>query len=166
MRIFIPATGNLLAGWVAAGALTGLTAGHAATPALRREYGDGTDDEELEYVALVEASLSSLDLLAQDPDCEAKRVVLALDLDMAVAPRGDQRYPSLVRIADTIPLDAVVSVHVDDDDAVPAVRAATAALAGGSPEADPLVDEVAEFEMMWFDATELREVASARGGRG
>ena len=166
MRIFIPATGNLLSAWVAAGALTGLTTGHAATPALRRDYGDGTDEEELEYVALVEASLSSLELLAENGATETKRVVLALDLDMAVAPKGEQRYLSTVRIAETIPLDRVVSVHVDDDDAVDAVRVAAAALAGGSPEADALVDEVAEFEMMWFDATELRDVASALADRG
>lgn len=166
MRIFIPATGNLLATWVVADALTGLTTGHAATPALRREYGTGTDEEELEYVALVEAGLSSLTLLAEDPAAECKRVVLALELDMAVAPRTGQGYLSVVQIARTAPLDRVVSVHVDDDDAVPAVRTAAAALAGDSPEADELVDEVAEFEMMWFDATELRDVASALADRG
>lgn len=166
MRIFIPATGTLLAAWVGADALTGLTLGHAATPALRREYGPGTDEEELEYVAFVEAGLSSLEQLAGDGGADSRRVVLALDLDMALAPRTGQRYLSVVQVAQTVPLDRVVSVHVDDDDAVPAVRAAAAALAGGSPRAESLVDEVAEFEMMWFDATELRDVASALADRG
>ena len=161
MRIFVPATGPLLADWAARGELTGLDVAHAATPALRQEYGNGTDDEELEYIALVEASLSSLELLAADGTAERKRVVVALDLDMAVAPKGRLQYLSQVRIAHTVPLARVVSVHVDDDDAVGTVAVAAEALIGGSPETADLLDEVAEFELMWFDATELNDVANA-----
>lgn len=159
MRIYIPATGGLLATWVSTGSLTGFTEGHGVTPALRREYGT-TDSEELEYIALVEAGLASLHLLAQDPGSARKRVVVSADIDVALAPSQPQRYPSQVQIAGPVPLARVVSVHVDDAAAVPLVRVATDALFAGA-DTDEITDEIAEHELMWFDATEVPAVAAA-----
>ncbi len=167
MRVFVPATSTSLARWVAAGRVDVESGAHGVTPALRGWF-SGADDEELEYLALVEAGEQSLRLLAADPQAANRRVVVAADVEMAVAPRKAASRSS-VRVGGPLPIDRVASVHIDDEPAEPAVDAARSALvAAGDPADDDLevvLDAVAASELMWFDVTELHEVVATLSGR-
>ena len=67
MRVYIPATLAMLQQLVADGSLQPLSGtAFAVTPTLRESYAEG-DDEELAEVALGEAALASLRLLAAEP---------------------------------------------------------------------------------------------------
>src|ERR1700742_2121797 len=95
----------------------------AVTPTLREAYAEG-DDDELAEVALREAALASLRLLAAEPDTLRRRAVLAADVDEAKwRPDLDE---AVVRLAAAVPIDHVVAAFVDNSDAEPAVSAAIA----------------------------------------
>lgn len=161
MRVFLPASSTMLARWAAAGQVSDLASAHAVTPALRSWLGEQADLEELEYVALGEAAETSLRLLAADDEASPRRIVLAADVEMLLAPAGRPDAPhSLVSAPDPVPLRRVVSVLVDDDDALAAVRRATAALRAGvgGDELDELTDAAAGFELMWYDVSEIGQV--------
>jgi hypothetical protein len=132
-------------------------AAYAVTPGLREWYVDD-DVESLEYAAMLEAARSSLRLLAADPVAAPRRVVIAAELpDAAVAVRDDLGV-GVVRVANPVLLRQVASVHVDDDDAEPAVRAATAVIAAadvGDPDASDLVDDTVAFELAWYASQEI-----------
>ncbi|MGC2003615.1 DUF6912 family protein, partial [Trebonia sp.] len=67
MRVYLPSTLPALADLLAKGeAGPPPVRAFAVTPALREAYAIG-DDEELEYVAMLEAARQSLRLLADDP---------------------------------------------------------------------------------------------------
>ena len=165
MRVFVPATSTSLARWVAAGQVDVDSGAHGVTPALRGWF-SGADDEELEYLALVEAGEQSLRLLAADPQAAARRVVVAADVEMAVAPRQAASRSS-VRVGGPLPIGRVASVHIDDEPAEVAVGAARTALAATDDPDDleAVLDAVAGSELMWFDATELHDVVEALTGR-
>jgi hypothetical protein len=163
MRVFVPATGPLLAAWWAAGhAEVPLTA-HAVTPALREWYVEG-DAEELEYAAMVEAAEASLRLLGDDPEAPRRRVVLAVEVDVAITlPKGDSGPRSQVILPGPVPVGDVVSVHVDDTDAVDDVVAAVEAIEaadGGDDDAQFVVDSAEGHDLLWFDVTEIDMVIS------
>jgi predicted aminopeptidase len=82
MRIYLPSTVSGLQAAAAAGqAPVRSGVAFAVTDALRREY-PGWTEEELEYLAMLDASRASLRLLAASPaDEPALRVVLAADVD-------------------------------------------------------------------------------------
>jgi hypothetical protein len=131
----------------------------ALTPSLREAYAYG-DTEELEYVAMRDAARASLRLLAielaGDQPAWARRVVVAADTDTAtVRPDLDE---AAVRVTGSIPIAAVVSVHIDEPDAEHAVREAAAVIDAadlGDPDAEFLLGEAEDFELAWYDATEL-----------
>lgn len=165
MRVYLPAT---LAGLAAAAAGGGFPAeagdpapvrGHAVTPAVREWYTEG-DLEELEYAAMLDAAEASLHLLADDPDAPRKRVVVAAEVDdRAVTPVGHPR--SAVAVTGRVRLQDVVSVHVDEDAAVPAVTAAIGALAAaadGDDDAQFLVDEADARDLLWYDVSEVSDL--------
>src|ERR1700688_1934804 len=103
MRVSLPATLPSLVGILAKGeAGPAPLRAFAVTPALREAYMNG-DDEELEYVAMLEAARESLRLLDADQDAPRRRVVLAADV-----PDADVRWeayddePATVLIASAI----------------------------------------------------------------
>ena len=115
MRVYLPSTLPALADLLAKGeAGPPPVRAFAVTPALREAYAIG-DDEELEYVALLEAARQSLRLLADDPRAPQRRVVLAADV-----PDGEVRWnayddePATVVLGAPVPLAALVSGHIDD----------------------------------------------------
>lgn len=157
MRAYVPATVPLLARWRSAEAIDAELA-FAVTPGLREWY--ATDDtEELEYVALTEAARASLLLLAADPAAPRRRVVLAVD-----AP-GAEPGPDLgragVRLAGPLALEVVAAVHADDGAAEPAVRTAVATIDGaaaGDADAEQMVAEADEYELLWYGNQEISDL--------
>lgn len=125
-------------------------AGFAVTDGLRAALAEHDDDlEELEYAAMTMAADASLDLVAADLDAPPRRVVVVVEAAAQVVddPTGSVRLDHLAGLAD------VVAVHLDDDDAAPAVRAAVEAMRTGSPGSNR--DEVDQHELMWFAPEEI-----------
>ncbi|MCU1590686.1 MAG: hypothetical protein JWP11_1942 [Frankiales bacterium] len=131
--------------------------GFAVTGALREWYAEG-DQDELEYAALTLAARASLRLLDVDPDAPPRRVVVVADVaDPAVIPapaldRGAVTVGATVRLAD------VRSLHVDDPDAEPDVRAAVEAVIAadlGSEEAVFVMEQAEGHELQWYATQEL-----------
>lgn len=167
MRVYLPATLPLLADWLAAGEVRARAA-RAVTPALREWYAGG-DDEELEHSALLEAATDALALLGDDPAAPRRRLVLAADVpDAAARPPGgalDDEPPSRVSLPEPVPLGAVVSAHCDEEDAAPVVAAAVDALPAalaGDEDARLAVDDADDGDLLWFDASELTDLAAQR----
>ena len=158
MRVYIPATLSALEQLVAEGFLQPRSGtAFAVTPTLREAYAEG-DDEELAAVAIAEAALASLRLLAAESDPRLRRAVLEADVpDDAVTLRPDLD-DAVVRIAGPVALDHVVAAYVDNAAAEPAVKAAIEV----SDEAD-LGDEDAELtvgdapghDLAWYANQEL-----------
>ena len=155
MRVYLPATMPLLAGWLEAGqAAPG--PGAAVTPGLREWYREG-DADELEYAAQQVAARRSLELLADDPGIVRRRVVVAVDVpdaDVAVLdePRGT------VTVGAAVPTTAWASALVDDEEADVVVSAAATALgaaAAGDDDAAFAVDEADATELGWYAVQEL-----------
>lgn len=160
MRIYVPATLPMLRRLVAEEVLhpLGGTA-FALTSALRESYASG-DTEELEYVAMRDAARASLRLLAielsGDQPCWARRVVIAVDTENAVArPDLDD---AAVRVTGEIPFAAVAAVHIDDPEAEYAVRQAAAVVDDadlGDLDAEFVLGEAEDHELSWYDPSEL-----------
>jgi hypothetical protein len=156
MRVYLPATTQLLRALLADGELPAGTA-FAVTPGLREWYLDD-DLEELEYAAMLEAARASLRLLDADPDAARRRVVIAADApDTAVQVRDDLDR-GVVRLDEAVPLARIASVHLDDADAADAVAAAAEAITAadlGDQEAQERVDDAEGFELSWYATQEL-----------
>ncbi len=168
MRIYLPSTMNGIRRSLATRAVPvvgGL--GFAVTPPLRLEYPDWSE-EDLEYVAMQDASRASLRLLAATGtgapgdraavdaptaaapgDAEVSdapggepplRVVVAVDVDdWSLTPRPELDR-AVVAVAGTVEWSQVAAVHIDGADAGPAVRQAVAVI-----DAADLGDDDAEF---------------------
>ncbi len=168
MRIYLPSTMSGVRRALATGSVPVAGGyGFAVTGPLRLEYPDWSD-EDLEYVAMQDASRASLRLLAAveeesrdghrddrtgsnfpSGDVEAAgpaatepllRVVVAVDVnDSAVQPRPELDR-AVVAVAGTVGWSQVAAVHIDGADAGPAVREAVAVI-----DAADLGDDDAEF---------------------
>jgi hypothetical protein len=157
VRIYLPSTLSALRSVLARGTIDDppLLA-FAVTPALREWYAEA-DIEELEYAALNAAALGSVRLLSRD-ESPARRVVLAADVPgdaVANAPDVDR---AAVLVSQPVPLTDVVSAHVDDKAATPAVGAARDAVRAadsGDDDAQFLLDEVLAHELAWYAVQEL-----------
>lgn len=160
-RVYLPGTLNLLAEWAQVGAVAVMGQSHAVTPALREYFADA-DDEELEYAAMVEAAFSSVRLLAADPGCPPRRVVVAADVPLGITPRDTEDYPmSAVLLPGAVPLRDVVSFHIDEAQAEADVSAAAKAMAAadaGDEKALLVVDAAESHDLLWFDVTELEAI--------
>ena len=159
MRVYVPLTVHGLTSLHHAGRIAPAPfAAHAVTPAMRAAMADA-DEEELEYAALMAAAYDSLVLIAQT-GAEARRVVVAADIDDAdVAVVGGDDM-SLVRVDVEVPLGRCSSVHVDDADADGEVALAVARLPeaqAGDGEALAAVSLV-ELELMWFATQEIPDL--------
>ena len=163
MRVYLPATTNVLRTLVDEGRLTGPLTAFAVTPGLRKFYAlsdAGADEEELEYAALLAAARASLRLVDVDPSAARRRVVLAADVpDSAVSevedPDADR---GAVRITGDVALAAVASAHVDGAEAEDDVRAAVGVVLEadlGSEDAQFVVDQAEGHELAWYATQEI-----------
>ena len=166
MRVYLPATTNVLRTLVDEGRLTGPLTAFAVTPGLREFYAlsdAGADEEELEYAALLAAARASLRLVDVDPSAARRRVVLAADVpDSAVSevedPDADR---GAVRITGNVGLAAVASAHVDGAEAEDDVRAAVGVVLEadlGSEDAQFVVDQAEGHELAWYATQEIGPV--------
>jgi hypothetical protein len=166
VRVYLPATTNVLRTLVDEGRLTGPLTAFAVTPGLRDFYAlsdAGADEEELEYAALLAAARASLRLIDVDPSAARRRVVLAADVpDSAVTevedPDADR---GAVRISGDVALAAVASAHVDGAEAEDDVRAAVGVVLEadlGSEDAQFVVDQAEGHELAWYATQEIGPV--------
>jgi hypothetical protein len=132
----------------------------AVTPALRESYAEG-DDDELADVALREAALASVRLLAAAADEQAtglpaRRAVLVADVDGASArPDLDD---AVVRLAGPIAIDEVIAAYVDNAAAETAVLAAMDAVDAadlGDEDAELTVGDAQDHDLAWYATQEL-----------
>jgi hypothetical protein len=160
MRVYVPATLAMLQQLVADGSLRPVNGtAFAVTPALRESYAEG-DDEELGEVALREAALASLRLLAggedSDDELPPRRAVLVAEVDdVTLRPDLDQ---AVVRLGGSVAIDDVVAAFVDTAAAEAAVTAAIAAIDAadlGDEDAELLVGDAQDHDLAWYAAQEL-----------
>ncbi|KAA0102601.1 hypothetical protein [Mycolicibacterium sp. P1-5] len=131
----------------------------AVTPSLRESYAEG-DDEELAEVAIGEAALASLRLLAAesertDGELPLRRAVLIADADATPRPDLDD---AVVRVGGRVNMDQVVAAYVDNSDAEPAVKAAIAVVDAadlGDEDAEFVVGDAQDHALAWYAAQEL-----------
>ena len=131
----------------------------AVTPSLRESYAEG-DDEELAEVAIGEAALASLRLLAAesertDGELPLRRAVLIADADATPRPDLDD---AVVRVGGRVNLDQVVAAYVDNSDAEPAVKAAIAVVDAadlGDEDAEFVVGDAQDHALAWYATQEL-----------
>jgi hypothetical protein len=129
----------------------------AVTPTLREAYAEG-DDDELTEVALREAALASLRLMAGagTSNLPPRRAVVVADVEGATArPDLDD---AVVRLSAPIAYDDVVAAYVDNADAeravVPAIEAVDAADLGDE-DAEFIVGDAQDHDLAWYAAQEL-----------
>lgn len=157
MRVFVPATLTMLQRLVDDGLLHALSGtAFAVTYMLREAYAEG-DDEELAEVALREAALASLRLLAaEQADLPPRRVVLAAEVaDATARPDLDD---AVVRLAGPIAMSDVVAAYVDNAAAESAVLAAVAVVDEadlGDEDAELTVGDAQDHDLAWYATQEL-----------
>ncbi|HEY7052953.1 MAG TPA: hypothetical protein VH496_12595 [Mycobacterium sp.] len=134
MRVYVPVTLAMLQRLVDDGALNPVNGtAFAVTPALREAYANG-DDDELAEVALRDAALASLRLLADEP--LARR---GESTDEPVARRGESTDEPLARRGEDTdrsglpPRRAVLVADVDDATPLPLLDDAVVRLVGPVP---------------------------------
>ena len=130
----------------------------AVTPALREAYSAG-DEDELSEVAMREAALASLRLLANedgDDGLPARRAVLVADAEEAkLRPDLDD---AVVRLVGPVKLADVIAAYVDNSAAEPAVLAAVAVVDAadlGDEDAELTVGDAQDHDLAWYAAQEL-----------
>jgi hypothetical protein len=165
IQVYIPATLEMLQRLVADGSLWPVNGtAFAVTPTLREAYAEG-DDDELADVALREAALASLRLLAAD-ESEAgsglppRRAVLAAEVELGES--GAKYRPDLddavVRLAAPVTVDQVVAAYVDNAAAEPAVARAIEVIDAadlGDEDAELIVGDALDHDLAWYANQEL-----------
>lgn len=160
--VYIPATVPMLQQLVADGSLWPVNGtAFALTPRLREAYAEG-DDDELADVALREAALASLRLLAAQgaeatsESLAPRRAVLAADVeDVTYRPDLDD---AVVRLAGPVRIDQVIAAYVDNAAAEPAVAKAIEAVDAadlGDEDADLIVGDAQDHDLAWYANQEL-----------
>ncbi|BBX65695.1 hypothetical protein MSAS_48690 [Mycobacterium saskatchewanense] len=134
----------------------------AVTPTLREAYAEG-DEEELAEVAIREAALASLRLLAADVDAPAtslppRRAVLAVDADAGVVTARPDLDDAVVRIAGPVSMERVIAAYVDtaaaEADVLKAMEAIDAADLGDE-DAELVVGDALDHDLAWYANQEL-----------
>lgn len=161
MRVYIPATLAMLQQLVADGSLWPVSGtAFAVTPALREAYAEG-DDDELAEVALREAALASLRLLAADFTTAPapRRAVLVADVgDTADVTLRRDLDDAVVRLGAPVAMDNVVAAFVDNAAAEADVSAAVAAIDAadlGDEDAELTVGDAQDHDLAWYATQEL-----------
>lgn len=160
MRVYVPATLSMLKSLVKTGELTAVNGtAFALTPTLREFYSSG-DDEELEYAAMADAARASLRLLANELDVEPatlpRRAVIAADVG-GVTSRPDLDA-AVVRLSGPITMAQIAAVHVDNEEAEPAVRAAADVIEEadlGDSDAEFTLGDAEDHDLAWYAPQEL-----------
>jgi hypothetical protein len=164
MRVYLPATLPGLAGLLREAEIgPAPLRAFAVTPALREWYASG-DLEELEYVAMMHAARASLRLLGTQPQAPRRRVVIVADIpdEQVGTTAAGFDEPTLVEVLAPVPLDRVVSGHIDDELAMADVAKAVAALPAadsGDDDARFVVDGAEGHELLWYASQELPHLA-------
>jgi hypothetical protein len=132
----------------------------AVTPTLREAYAEG-DDDELAEVALREAALASLRLLAAHEDSAAetlppRRAVLAAEVeDAKYRPDLDD---AVVRLGAPVAIDQVIAAYVDnaaaERDVVKAMEVIDEADLGDE-DAELTVGDALDHDLAWYANQEL-----------
>ena len=158
MRVYVPATLAMLQQVVADRLLHARNGtAFAVTPTLREAYAEG-DDDELAEVALREAALASLRLMAGagTSSLPPRRVVVVADVEGATArPDLDD---AVVRLSAPIAYDDVVAAYVDNAEAEPAVVQAIEAVDAadlGDEDAEFIVGDAQDHDLAWYAPQEL-----------
>ena len=157
MRVYIPATLAMLSLLITDGDFQPRSGtAFAVTPALRESYAEG-DDEELAEVAIAEAAMASIRLLAteSDDDLPLRRAVVVADADAESRPDLDT---AVVRLKGRVGLDQVVAVYVDNIAAEPAVAAAIEVIDSadlGDEDAELTVGDAQDHALAWYATQEL-----------
>ena len=157
MRVYIPATLAMLSLLITDGDFQPRSGtAFAVTPALRESYAEG-DDEELAEVAIAEAAMASIRLLAteSDDDLPLRRAVVVADADAESRPDLDT---AVVRLKGRVGLDQVVAVYVDNVAAEPAVAAAIEVIDSadlGDEDAELTVGDAQDHALAWYATQEL-----------
>ncbi len=158
MRVYIPATLGMLQQLVADRLMHARSGtAFAVTPTLREAYAEG-DDDELAEVALRDAALASLRLLAGEgtTGMPPRRAVLVADVgEVTLRPDLDD---AVVRLAGPITFDDVIAAYVDNADAEAAVRPAIEAIDAadlGDEDAEFTVGDAADHDLAWYAPQEL-----------
>lgn len=129
---------------------------HAVTDALRAAWSDGSE-EDWEYAASTAASRSSLALI-DDAD-EARRVVVAADVETVSAVDGDD--PTLVQVEEPVPFRRIAAVLVDLPEAATDVGSAVARWAdaqAGDVDAEAVLDVALDHELAWYATQEIGDL--------
>jgi hypothetical protein len=157
-QVYIPATLAMLGQLVADGSLSPVNGtAFAVTPTLREAYAEG-DDDELAEVALREAALASLRLLAADIDESSppRRAVLSAEVDdVNYRPDLDD---AVVRLPGPVTMDQVIAAYVDNPGAEPAVAKAIQVIDAadlGDEDADLVVGDALDYDLAWYASQEL-----------
>ena len=158
MRVYVPATLAMLQQLVADQVLHARSGtAFAVTPTLREAYAEG-DDDELADVALRDAALASLRLLAGEgtSDLPPRRAVVVADVEDATArPDLDD---AVVRLAGPLGYDNVIAAYVDNAEAEPAVVPAIEAIDAadlGDEDAEFVVGDAQDHDLAWYAPQEL-----------
>jgi hypothetical protein len=158
VRVYVPATLTMLQQLVADRSLHARSGtAFAVTPTLREAYAEG-DDDELADVALREAALASLRLLAGEgtPALPPRRAVVVAEVEDATArPDLDD---AVVRLSGPIAYDDVIAAYVDNADAEPAVQPAIEAVDAadlGDDDAEFIVGDAQDHDLAWYAPQEL-----------
>lgn len=159
MRVYLPATLPLLRKALADGSFRPAGGhGFAVTEALAAEYA-GADTEDLEYLAMHDAALASLRLIAAE-GADPVRVLLAVDTDATRSPveeRGDLDR-AVVAVPGAVPWSAVAAVHLDGGDVAPVIRAAMEAISAadlGDLDAAVVVGDAEDIDLAWYAPGEI-----------
>ncbi len=137
----------------------------AVTPALRESYARG-DDDELAEVALREAALASVRLLAGAADGEPaserplppRRAVLEVEVEVEGATPRPDLDDAVVRLSGPVAIENVVAAYVDNEAAEADVRAAIEAVDAadlGDEDAELTVGDAQDHDLAWYAAQEL-----------
>lgn len=157
MRVYVPATLAMLQQLVADRSLHAVNdTAFAVTPTLRESYAEG-DDDELADVALREAALASLRLLADNGSgLPPRRAVVVAEVE-GVTARPDLD-DAVVRLAGPIAVADVIAAYVDNADAESAVLAAIEAVDAadlGDEDAEFVVGDAQDYDLAWYAPQEL-----------
>jgi hypothetical protein len=166
-EVYIPATLAMLQQLVTDGSLWPVNGtAFAVTPMLREAYAEG-DDDELADVALREAALASLRLLASQVDDASegsglppRRAVLAAEVEVGEC--GAKYRPDLddavVRLVAPVTIDQVAAAYVDNAAAEPDVIRAIEAIDAadlGDEDAELVVGDAQDHDLAWYANQEL-----------
>jgi hypothetical protein len=158
VRVYVPATLAMLQQLVADRSMRAVNGtAFAVTPMLRESYAEG-DDDELAEVALREAALASLRLLADEgtSGLPPRRAVVVAEVE------GSTSRPDLddavVRLSGPITFDDIVAAYVDNAEAEAAVVLAIEAVDAadlGDEDADFIVGDAQDHDLAWYAPQEL-----------